>query len=122
MNIVTQKEDNKEGEIITPQLNTASDQIYESNNDEDSPDLVTTVMPQFENLHYPWLYKLVDQNFERFKEDLITFETYDSISCVTIEMQYQKYIQTKKSEKYRYCHFRVGSTIDFEKQVEIKYE
>ena len=31
-------------------------------------------------------------------DDLDAYETYDTISCITIEKQYQKYIHNKKSE------------------------
>lgn len=35
-------------------------------------------------------------------------------------MAYQQYIASHKAEQYRYCHFRAGSSIDFEKLVEFK--
>ena len=59
-------------------------------------------MPKFETLHHPWLFKLLDKNSPEETlpgmDDLDAYETYDTISCITIEKQYQKYIHNKKSE------------------------
>lgn len=38
---------------------------------------------------------------------------YDSVSCIVIEMAYQQYVESNGLQKFRYCHFKRGSTIDF---------
>jgi hypothetical protein len=35
-------------------------------------------------------------------------------------MAYQQYVASGRVESYRYCHFKSGSSIDFEKLVEFK--
>lgn len=53
--------------------------------------------------------------------------TYDSISCIALEIRYKQYLACKDNRanwenELNLCEFRPGSTIDFDKFTEDKID
>lgn len=99
----------------------------------DNPNRGSSELPEllsFEQVHVPWQFSKksgrgstvnVDElDDEEAFEDC---ETYDSISCIAVEMQYQAYLNSRekssaKSNGLSKISFYVGSSIDFDSFVE----
>lgn len=94
------------------------------NKEEDSSDAQKSKGP-FDHLHHPWLFKRIDllnDKAEKKGEDgLKGYQTYDSISCVTLELLYKIYSLSKK-EDHRVWPFKAESSIDFKLMIENRFE
>jgi len=95
-------------------LRTKSESLKQQNLHKARPAATTS---DFEVLNQPWVFRV--REGEKY-HGLAGFEVHDSISCIALETAFQKYIESNGSDAYRFCHFRAGSTVDFQKFVEIK--
>lgn len=75
-------------------------------------------LSDFEQIHVPWQYSSNDQS--NGLEFAAEYQTYDSISCIAIEMLYQQYLKGSDKDKAKMARFRHGSIIDFSTFIESK--
>jgi hypothetical protein len=64
---------------------------------------------------------MVKDGPEKKDDGLKGYETYDSISCVTLELLHKIYSLSKKDD-HRYWPFRAQSNIDFKLMIENRFE
>ena len=113
--------------------------MYQSNKsnaiNEDDDDALSDPAPAtFTDLHVPWQYRKLTQG-ENADEPPIDDEeserylTYDSISCIAIEIAYNKYTKFKEKKKdvdTNLCpstvDFATGCSINFDKMIENRQE
>lgn len=76
------------------------------------------------DVNMPWLFqmrlnkqKVLDS---RDPMNQIVYDNFDDIQCICLEIQYQKFLRSNKSEMYRYVKLNRQFTVDLKQLIEFR--